>query len=115
MAVRNLPTFAGLYHYGYPIDLDQNGTTFHVEIHYNPKDVTGSAEGAWWMDLRRSDGTAIVLGLKLALGRNKLQRFRYRSGIPLGDIHVVDSSGLHVEPGRDDFGSRVVLQYEDPA
>lgn len=112
MALYNLPTFAGLYHYGYAIDLDQNGTTFRVELHHNPKDVTGTTDGAWWIDLRKADGTPLVLGLKLSLGRNKLRRYRYRDGMPLGDLHVVDSSGFDVEPGRDELGARVVLQYE---
>lgn len=112
MATVNLPTFSGLYHYGYAIDLDSNGITRRLDFHFNPKDVTGTTDGAWWLDIFRADGTALITGLKLALGRNKLARFAYRDGMPLGDIHVVDSSGFDIEPGRDELGARVVVQYE---
>lgn len=112
MAISNLPIFAGVFHYGYRIDLDGDGLVRRIEFHFNPRDVTGTHDGAWSMDLLRSDGTALVRGLKLSLGRNKLRRFRYRDGMPAGDIHVVDSSGFDIEPGRDDFGTRVVVQYE---
>lgn len=114
MAIRNLPTFAGLYHYAYQVDLDGDGITRRLEIRHNPRDVTANATGAWWLDLFRADGTALVLGVKLALGRDKLRRFAYIDGMPAGMLHVVDSSGTHVEPGRDDLGGRVVLQYERP-
>lgn len=112
MALFNLPTFSGVYHYAYAIDLDSNGITRRLELHFNPRDVTGTIDGAWSLDLLRADGTALIRGLKLSLGRNKLRRYRYRAGMPLGDLHVIDASGYHVEAGRDELGARVVLQYE---
>ena len=112
MATVNLPTFAGVYHYGYAIDLDSDGITRRLEFHLNPADVTGTVDGAWWLDMFRIDGTPLLLGLKLALGRNKLARFKHIDGMPAGEIHVVDSSGFDYEPGRDELGARVVVQYE---
>jgi hypothetical protein len=114
MAIRVLPTFAGLYHYGYLVDLDRDGVRRRVEIRHNPRDTQGTTDGAWYLDLLSIDGTALVRGVKLALGRNKLARYKYREGMPAGDLHVVDSSGQGHECGRDELGARVVLQWEVP-
>lgn len=112
MAIANLPLFAGIYHYGFVIDLDRDGITRRLELRFNPRDVTGTDDGAWWLNMFRADGTVLLAGLKLSLGRNKFARFHYRAGMPKGELHVVDSSGFGVEPGRDELGARVVVQYE---
>lgn len=111
MATRILPTFVGLYHFRYQVDLDNDGTRYTLEFHFNVRDVLAGNNGAWWIDLFDARGQALVVGRKLALGADLWGRYRYRENMPAGRLDVVDVTGAHVEPGADDLGTRVLVQY----
>jgi hypothetical protein len=109
MAVRILPTVAGLFHFRYRIDLDQNGTEFVLEYHFNPRDHGGR----WRISLLNAAEQPLVMGRKLTLQRDLWRRFRYRSGMPKGRLEVVDVEGTGVQAGQDDLGRRVLVRYDD--
>lgn len=113
MATRILPTFSGLYHYEYRIDLDRNNTLYRLAFHFVPGDrQAGAGVGAWYVDLHDAADVPLVRGVRLSLGRDKWKPYRYRAGMPAAKLNVVDSTGLGQEPGKDDLGARVLLEID---
>jgi hypothetical protein len=108
-----LPTFAEIWHWRYQIDLDGDGRRFTVEMHFNPRDRTAGTDGAWYMDLLDAAGVALVRGVKLTVGEDKLHRYAYRSGMPSGKLHVRKSQG-DTEAGSTDLGRTVLPLWERP-
>lgn len=109
MAERILPTAAGIYAFRYSVDLELDGTSRTLEFKFNP------ADGFWYLDLRNAANEPLVLGMRLALGKNKWKRYKYMDGVPKGSLDVVDVSGEGREAGADDLGVRVLVQYDAEA
>lgn len=114
MAQRILPTFEGVYHYGYSVDLDQNGSTFVLEFHFLEGDSFGN-DGAWYIDLYDSGRAPLVLKRKLKIGSDIWGQYRARKGMPKGKLDVVlaDISVSTAEAGPYDLGTRVLPRYDD--
>lgn len=109
MAAIYLPLFAGVYHYGYGIELDP-GRKFRLEFHWNPRDDDDA--GAWRIDLYDSANAGLVLGTKLARGRDLWGRYRHKAGMPRGTLDVVAVDATGGEAGADDLGVRVLVTYD---
>lgn len=113
MAIVNMPIYADLYHFRYRFDFDGDNILRIVEFHFSPRDDTApNTDGAWSMDLYDSNGDAIVRGVKLSLGKDKLCRYRHLTGVPKACVHVVDTTGVGQEPTAKSFGATVVVQVE---
>ena len=70
--------------------------------------------GFWYIDFANDNNIAQVRSLKMNLGRDKLQAYKYKQ-VPQGSFDVVDSTGTHTEPKLESFGSTVMLRYPYPA
>ena len=67
--------------------------------------------GAWRVDLRSSNGAAILLGLKLVLTDDLWRLFHYRAGVPIGALRVRRTDKLTTDPGLTELGGPVALEY----
>lgn len=112
-----LPTFVdqGHYHWQYSIDLDARGSLHRLACHFERLDnLSPGTDGAWYLDTFDAAGDPLLLGLRLTLGRDKYAPYRYRPGMPQGQLHVIDTTGAGLQASSTDLGSRVVLQYTPP-
>lgn len=72
----------------------------------------GRAE-VWMLDVRSSDGTMLLAGIPVRVGQDLLRPYVGDAlpGEGHGQLVAVDTSGVGVDPGRYDLGTRVVLVY----
>jgi hypothetical protein len=69
----------------------------------------------WVMDVADAAGTALVYGIKLALGVDLLEPYKYMVGMPQGQLFIYDTSRADSEPGEDGFDGRCALYYRPAA
>ncbi len=79
---------------------------------YRLSTYTNTRDGLWYLDIRDSLGSAVVLGLGLACGCDLLYPYRARP-VPAGKLWVQpQTSGAESDPGLDGFLSgRFALWY----
>lgn len=65
----------------------------------------------WYMDLLRSDETAICRGRKMVLGVDLIWGFHGYEGAPPGALVVLDRSGADQEADLEGFDERCQLIY----
>ena len=68
--------------------------------------------GAWYLDIANDLNVAQARGVKLNLGKDKFQPYRYKD-VPQGQFDIVDSTNTHTEPTLDTFGGIVEVQYTE--
>lgn len=82
-----------------------DGTPFRLNFKWNTRDEY------WALSLYRDDGTALVEGMRLAIGVNLLRQF-VGSTMPPGGLVLVDPGGRNEELDRDALESgRLQLVY----
>jgi len=69
----------------------------------------------WVMDIYAQDGAPIVQGLALVEGTDLWAPFRHDARLPPGQLFVVDTSGKHRDPGKDDLRSDIRIVYRSAA
>lgn len=80
-------------------------TTFGFELLWNARD------NSWSMKMFDSAGN-LLLSKKITL--NTPMSYRYsNASFPKGEFLAIDTSGLSVEAGLKDLGSRVLLTFTD--
>lgn len=85
-----------------------DGQLITIEQRWNAADNEGA--GAWYFDLRTSDGVVLARSIKIVLGPPLARRVEH----PLtrnGCIVARDLSGQGREAGFDDLGARVIVMY----
>ena|SRR3990167_4230628 len=102
MAVR-VPTTAAAPSYRQTSDLGTG--LFRLEFHYSGR------EDAWYVSVLASDGTELVMGRKLRVAWPLLGQF-VGDALPAGVLEAPDRDGTFAEPGRNDLGSRIELEFE---
>lgn len=105
MAIFELATQQGLSAWTQRVELD--GVAYSLEFAWNERD------GAWFISLAQPDGTPLVSGLKLVTNRPLLRRFRYRVGLPPGELYAIDLSGKIAYAGFSDLSNGVTITYYD--
>ncbi len=85
-----------------------NEDTYTFDVRWNTRDE------AWYFDLLDQDGQPIVLGVKIVLGvflsRQSAHKF-FTEGV----LAAVDLTLENRDPGFDDLGVRVLVQYYSAA
>lgn len=104
MALVKLPVDSLRPNYSFKIDLE--GVTYTLSFRYNTRDVI------WAMDVADEGGVIILSGIPLVLGTILLERFP-DSNIPPGDFFVLNLEDETAEATRDNFGTDVLLMYEE--
>lgn len=69
----------------------------------------------WHLDLRTSEGEALVLGIPILVGVSLLEPWRGLAGFPPGQIIAQDTTGQDRDPGRQDLRGVVRLIYRPEA
>jgi hypothetical protein len=67
---------------------------------------------SWYLSIYDQDEVPLALGLRLLVG-HPLLKGQTNPKLPPGFMTVVDSTGLDVDPGLTDIGTRAFLVYED--
>jgi len=106
MSITVIPTNSARTHYTQETLLD--GVAFQLGFAWNARQV------AWYMSLRKGDGTSMLEGIRLVVGMPLLRKLEVE-GRPLGDILALAEATQDVQgdPGRYDLGDRVKLYYFD--
>lgn len=97
-----LPLTPSASHYRLTIPFDDE--VFEIFVRWNSRDA------AFYMDLRESDGSPVLLGIKLVLGVN----LGIRSNHDFFSKHllrVVESSDTNLDAGFDDMNTRVWIMH----
>lgn len=85
-------------------DIDLEGETYRLEFDFNDR------AAKWFMNIRDTNGDALVQGLCIVLGSDILAPYHHRS-IPPGGMFAYDTSGKDLDPDVNDLGERVQLIY----
>jgi hypothetical protein len=102
MAYLTIPVRSDLDTYKFTIDLEK--ITYGFDFHWNDR------MGKWVFDISDSTASAIVQSLPIYVNQLPLDRFRDER-LPPGTLLFIDTAGTNLDPGRDDFGSRVLMIY----
>jgi hypothetical protein len=90
------------------------GVIYLVRLVWNNRVRSGSSSGgigAWFLDLRTSDGTAILVGLRLVLTEDLWAEFKHLDNVPQGKLSLTRPDGTGTPPGLNDLGTNVRLDY----
>jgi hypothetical protein len=74
-----------------------------------------TSAGGWMYDINDGDGTPLVEGLGLVLGTDMFKGYRYKAGIPDGQLFAFDTTLSGVEPSLLDFTEARVQLFYRPA
>lgn len=102
MTVEDIPVRSDLDYYAMAVTLGE--LEFRLTFAYNTRDAR------WYMDVAKSDGTALVSGVKIVADHPLLLRYT-NIDLPVGYLVATDSTGEGIEPEKDDFGDRVKLVF----
>lgn len=64
----------------------------------------------WYVDVADQDGVPIATGIKIVVNWDLLRRC-IDERRPKGQLIAIDTTGQGLDPGPDDFGTRVQLLY----
>lgn len=106
MTVRVIPTSQTLSNYTQRVVLD--GREYGLRLLWNQR------EAQWYLDLFDAKGDPIVYGVKVVVGFPLLRRL-VDPRSPPGEIFAQDRSREDRDPGLRDFGTRVLLTYQEAA
>jgi hypothetical protein len=84
-----------------------DGVNFEIETHYNTR------AGAFFLDLLDEDGNLLKGGIKVVVDWPILGPRETDPNLPQGYLWAIDTSGGDIDPTLDDFGTRVILAYEE--
>lgn len=97
-----LPLQSDASWFSYQIELD--GKTFGLSFRWNERD------SSWYWSLADADDNPLLSGLRVAVGRPYLWRYRI-PGLPAGELEFIDTTSQDLDPGFLDLGERVVCLY----
>ena len=106
MAFLELPLTVDVPHQSFSVQLD--GTVYRMRLRYN------SRAGHWTLDLADAAANPLVSGVAVRLGVDLLAQYA-DDRFPAGKLFAMNWVEAYREPARDDFGSDVVLIYEEAA
>lgn len=97
-----IPLRNDLANFEFTIDLEDS--TYRFSFLWNERTQL------WSFSISEIDGTPIICGIPVFVEYQVLQRFK-DIRLPPGFISFYDTSGKHLNPGRDDLGDRVKMIY----
>ena len=98
-----IPLPVGKARFDLRVDLD--GSTYVMEFDWN------SRSDSWSFNILDASGTPLLSGQALRLGSLRLGSRGRSSGLPSGDLLLVDLAGDKTDPGIDGLGDRYALLY----
>jgi hypothetical protein len=106
MTTQTLDTPTAPWPYQWLRSFTLEGEVYWFSAKWNDRD------GFWYLAVGSSNLVSQAQGVPLLLATDILRSFKY-GVIPPGRLDVIDTSGLYVEPSREDMGTRVLIQYTD--
>ncbi len=105
MSILQIPVRHDLESYEFPIELEL--VNYLLRFRYNAR------MARWIMDVAKTDGTDVVVGVPLLTNHpHLLGRFR-SSDLPPGRFMAVDTTSQAANAERDDLGATVLLLYDE--
>jgi hypothetical protein len=95
---------AARLHFKFRYELD--GEYYRFAWHYN-----GHFD-SWFLDLYDDGDVLLVGGQRIKLTSDAWAQFRHLD-IPQGTLRVVDAQDQHQEATRENFGTRVLVKYDE--
>ena len=102
MAVQELPVTSDPQAYQFQITLD--GTPYLFKFYFNKR------RGTWHMSILTESEEELVMGVPVFVGWPILDRFK-DTRLPPGTFMAIDTTSDFVDPGQEDFGTRVKMLY----
>lgn len=87
-------------------DVELDGVVYNLRIRWSERGE------AWHVDIRDTEGDAILMGLKLVTLYPLLKNYRHLA-VPPGELMFVDSKDLSGRPTLEEMGDRYKLLYID--
>jgi hypothetical protein len=84
------------------------GTDYVLDLYWNAR------QAAWDLSVSTQDGVPLVSGITCTSNRYLLQRYRYISELPPGELLFVDPTGRIDQANFSQFGREVQLLYVEP-
>ncbi len=104
MAILQLPISSTNANYRFRTRIEGIDYTFRFRY--------GSREDSWFMDIRSSEDTLILAGIRVVVGVDLTQSFKHLD-IPQGPILAENLENSFQEPNRNNFGSEVLMIYAE--
>lgn len=104
MTVYEMPLIAGSYDYEIRTTLE--GEIYHFRFRWNDR------AASWFLDLSDGDGVPLAFGIRITVDVSLLEQYKYKA-IPPGRFFAFDTTLRQTDPTVDDFGTRVLLLYND--
>lgn len=105
MAIRTLPVVAGIPALIFKVDLD--GRPFKFEFTFNDR------AGLWNMTIFNDADEVLLAGKALHVKQLLLELHQYNQALPQGNLFMLNLANENVNPTLENFGSDVLLLYED--
>ncbi len=104
MTVFEMPLIAGSYDYEIRTTLE--GGIWIFRFRWNER------AASWMLDLSDADGVPLAHGIRITVDVSLLEQYKHLA-IPPGRFFAFDTTLRQVDPTVDDFGTRVLLLYND--
>lgn len=104
MAILEIPVRSDLSSYEFVVELDRRN--YLLGFRWNTR------TSQWFMDISKTDGTAVLAGVPLLVGVELIDRFQ-SDDRPPGRMLVFDKSRSGDEPGRNNLGTDFLLLYRE--
>lgn len=104
MALLEMPLVFGLYDYEERVIVE--GTQYLFRFRWN------TAAQSWYLDLSDADGVLILAGRRCLADVRLLEQFGHLA-VPPGVLLAFDTTTKQVDPQLNDFGTRVLLLYDE--
>lgn len=103
MAILEIPKLPSS-NYEFRIDLE--GSTYNLSLKYNKR------ENRWYLNIKDEQDNPIVMGIKMVLNTSLVERFQ-DDRLPPGTLFLLNQTDINVDPGLEDFGTEIILLYEE--
>lgn len=105
MASLIIPVRNDVAAYSFQVDLE--GVIYTLDFGYNER------ESEWYMSIYNSTGETLLVGdipiqINIPLADQYIDE-----GLPPGRFIAIDETGKNREPGRNNFGTEIVLIYQE--
>jgi hypothetical protein len=93
-----------------PQTLELDGVLITFECYTNKFD------GSWYIDFYSVDGTLLIAGVAIVAGLDLWYPYRYKVGIPPGQLFVLSQTGTVKDPTLTTFAdAEAILAYWNPS
>lgn len=82
-------------------------------INYEYRFIFNDRTQLWGMDIFDDTGELLLGGVPMLVNQDILDKYRNDKRLPQGTLFITNLVEENVDPGRDNFGTDVILFYQD--